>query len=134
MHIHVPDLFEEAGLLPAGSSDTDIHYHHVGRYVVFDLDGPLALSWAAEELRVEVNRLLDDGRKNLILDLADVPYADSAGVGALVLARTMIHNAGGRLVLVSANRHVVDVLKRTRLEELFTFRTDTAFATQPGQC
>lgn len=96
--------------------------------MVFDLDGPLALPWIADELIAEVHHMLDGGRKKLIIDLADVPYADSAGVGALMSARKLIQRAGGRLVLVATGRRVLDMLKRLRLANLFAFRNDKTFA------
>jgi anti-sigma B factor antagonist len=127
MHIHVPASFERLALMPSGSYETDLHFNHVGSYVVFDLDGPLAMPWVADELRDDIQQMLEGGRKNLIIDLADVPYADSAGVGALVAARIMIREAGGKLVLVAAGRRVVEMLKRMRLDGLFTFRPDRNF-------
>ncbi len=128
IHIRVPTDFERSAHLTSGSSDTDLYFHHAGTYVVFDLDGPLALPWIADELLTEVHHMLDGGRKKLIIDLADVPYADSAGVGALMSVRNLIQGVGGRLVLVSAGRRVLDMLKRLRLANLFTFRNDKTFA------
>lgn len=128
IHIHVPSSFKNSAHLSSGSSDTDLHFHHAGTYVVFDLDGPLALPWIADELIAEVHHMLDGGRKKLIIDLADVPYADSAGVGALMSARKLIQRAGGRLVLVATGRRVLDMLKRLRLANLFAFRNDKTFA------
>lgn len=96
--------------------------------MVFDLNGPLALGWVADELCHEVRAMLDGGRKDLIIDLADVAYADSAGIGALVAARTLIQQAGGKLVLLSAQRRVREMLKRMRLDTLFTFSDDEDFA------
>jgi anti-sigma B factor antagonist len=130
MHIHVPASFDRSAIMLAGNYDTDLHFTHVGSYVVFDLDGPLAMPWVADELREDVHQMLDGGRKDLIIDLADVPYADSAGVGALVATRALIQGAGGRLVLVSAGRRVVDMLKRMRLDDLFIFSKDKTFASK----
>src|SRR5207253_129953 len=104
--IHVPASFESSLNLPKGSSKTVLHFHHVGGFIVFDLDGPLAMPWVADELLAVVQQMLDNGTKNLVIDLADVPYADSAGVGALMAARTLIEGTGGNLVLVQAARPI----------------------------
>ena len=128
MHIEAPTRLEGSGYQPRTASGTDLHFGHRGGYVVFDLDGPLAMRWVADELAEEVRRMIADGRKNLILDLADVTYADSAGIGALVAARSLIAKAGGKLVLLSVQRRVREMLKRMRLEPFFAFSDDPQFA------
>ena len=127
MHINVPTAFEGTVYRSAAGTGTDITFRHRGGYVVFDLDGPLALGWVADELSHEVRAMLEGGRKDLIIDLTDVTYADSAGIGALVVARTLIEMAGGKLVLLSAQRRVREMLKRMRLEPYFTFSDDPDF-------
>jgi anti-sigma B factor antagonist len=126
MHIHPPEGYAGTAQGVWGGG-TDITFRHVGSYVVFDIDGPLAARWVTDELCAEVHHMLDAGRKNLILDLSDVPMADSAGIGALVAVRTLIHGAEGNLVLFSAQRRVREVLKRTRLDSFFTFSDDPTF-------
>ncbi len=128
MHIHVPAEFERSLRASAGASGTDIHFRHMGHYIIFDIDGPLALAWVADELRAEVHAMLDAGRRDLILDLADVPYVDSAGIGALVAMRTLIQGAGGKMVLLSAPRRVLEMMKRLHLEKVFTFSDDPTLA------
>lgn len=127
MHINPPEGYaatlESAGI----TRGTDIYFRHAGSYVVFDIDGPLAGRWVSDEICAEVHHMLDAGRKNLILDLADVPLADSAGIGALVAVHTLIAGAGGNLVLVSTDRRVRDLLRRMRLEPIFTFSEDRTF-------
>lgn len=127
MHIHVPESYAMMQRT-WDRKGTDITFRHAGNFVVFDIDGPLATRWVADELRAEVHHLLDTGRKNLILDLSGVPIADSAGVGALVAIRALIQGAGGQLVLVSAQRRVRDLLQRVRLDALFNFSDDPSFA------
>jgi anti-sigma B factor antagonist len=126
MHIHVPAEFQRSLRASAGASGTDLHFRHAGHYVIFDIDGPLALSWVGDELRAEVHAMLDAGRRDPILDMADVPYVDSAGIGALVAVRTLILGAGGKLVLLSVPRRVYELLKRMHLENVFTFSDDSA--------
>ncbi|HET7840239.1 MAG TPA: STAS domain-containing protein [Terriglobia bacterium] len=127
MHIHVPAEYERA-LRVSGRSGTDVHFRHAGHFVIFDVDGPLALPYVADELREEVHAMLDGGRRDLVLDLSDVPYADSAGIGALVAVRTLIMGAGGKLVLLSAPRRILDSLRRMHLERIFNFSDDSTLA------
>lgn len=128
MHIEVPPTFEGTVYRSGAGSGADLTFRHRGGYVVFDLNGPLALRWVADELCHEVHAMLDGGRTNLIIDLADVPYADSAGIGALVAARMLIQGAGGKLLLLAPQRRVREMLKRMRLDSFFTFSEDEDFA------
>jgi anti-anti-sigma factor len=128
MHIHVPAEYERTSANSHGISGTNLSFRHVGSYFVLDVDGPLATRWVGDELRAEVRHVLEAGRKNLILDLSDAPVADSAGVGALVAVREMIRAAGGKLVIYSAQRRVLEMLKRLRLDPFFTFSDDPTFA------
>jgi anti-sigma B factor antagonist len=128
MHIHTPTGYEMAVALSSGGSGTDLQFRHAGGYVVFDINGPLALRWVAEELCHDVRQMIERGRKNLILDMADVPMVDSAGVGALAAVRNLIEAAGGKLVLLSAQQRVLEMLKRLRLDPFFTFSDDSTFA------
>jgi anti-anti-sigma factor len=129
MYIHPPEGY--AGMVQGvwgGGGGTDITFRYEGSYVVFDIDGPLATGWVADELRAEVQQMLEARRKNLILDLSDAPMADSAGIGALVAIRTTILAAGGRLVIFSPQRRVREVLERMQLVPFFTFSDDPTFA------
>lgn len=127
MHIQIPAEFERS-LRASGREGTDLYFRHAGHFVIFDVDGPLALPWVADELRADVHDMLDGGRRDLVLDLSDVPYADSAGVGALVAVRTLIIGAGGKLVLLSAPRRLLDLLRRMHLDRLFNFSDDPTLA------
>ncbi len=127
MHIQVPAEFERS-LRASGREGTDLLFRHSGHFVIFDVNGPLALPWVADELRGEVHAMLDGGRRDLVLDLSDVPYADSAGIGALVAVRTLIAGAGGKLVLLSAPRRMLDLLKRMHLDRMFNFSDDSTLA------
>jgi anti-anti-sigma factor len=125
MHIEVPSVYERTGY--SDERGCELNFGHRGGYVVFDLDGPLVMRWVADELCQEVRAMLEGGRKDLIIDLTDVPYTDSAGIGALVAANSLIQRAGGKLVLLSAQRRVLEMLKRMRLEPYFTFSDDPEF-------
>jgi anti-anti-sigma factor len=65
-----------------------------------------------------------DAAKLLIVDLADVPYIDSAGIGCLVGAHVSRENAGRKLIVAGASERIVNALKATRVEHLFQFAPD----------
>ncbi len=60
----------------------------------------------------------------LILDMSDVPYIDSAGIGCLVGAHVSRENAGRKLIVAAAGERLVNALKVTRVDQLFTFASD----------
>lgn len=128
MDIQVPVSYELAAQIPAADSSADIHFRHAGTYIVFDIEGPVTFRWVADELCYEVRRLIADGRKHLVIDLAGVPFVDSAGIGALAAAQNLIKSAGGKLVLLSAPRRVLDMFSRLRLSKFFTFSNDRTLA------
>ena len=70
----------------------------------------------------------NDQSNLLIVDVADVPYIDSAGIGCLVGAHVSRENAGRKLVVVGASERLVNSLKATKVDQLFTFATTVADA------
>ena len=62
-----------------------------------------------------------DQSKLLIVDVADVPYIDSAGIGCLVGAHVSRENAGRKLIVVGASERLLNTLKATKVDQLFTF-------------
>jgi anti-anti-sigma factor len=121
MHTHLSLGLDEAMLQPVAGSGARISVRRAGKFVVLDVDGPLELRSASEELRRDVSAQLNAGARNFAINLAESPYADSAGVGALLAARNSIHTAGGRLVLLSPQQRVLDMLKRLRVDRIFEF-------------
>jgi anti-anti-sigma factor len=128
MHIQVPVSYELAAHIPSAESAADIHFRHAGPYVVFEIDGPVTFRWVADELCAEARRIIHDGRKNLVIDLANVPVVDSAGIGALAATLNLIKSAGGKLVLLSTPKRVLDTFRRLRLNKFFTFSNDRTLA------
>lgn len=75
-------------------------------------------------LRDAVRKLVADGKKKIILNLAEVDYIDSSGVGELVGSFTTVRNAGGELKLLNLSQKVHDVLHVTKLYTVFDIRDD----------
>jgi len=77
-----------------------------------------------------IRRLLQQGRRKILLNLQDVSYIDSSGIGELVGAFTSVQSQSGQLKLLNPVAKVVNVLRLTRLDHLFPVETDEAAAIQ----
>jgi anti-sigma B factor antagonist len=88
-----------------------------GTDVVLRIHGPLLLG-NFFPLQTEVRA---DSSNLLIIDVADMPYVDSAGIGCLVGAHVSREHSGRKLVIVGANERLLTALKVTKVDQLFTF-------------
>jgi anti-sigma B factor antagonist len=94
---------------------------------VVQINGRIELGEGSSAVREVVRDLIAKGRKQILLNLADVDYIDSAGLGALVSAFTSVRNEGGELKLVYLTKKVEDLLQMTRLYTVFeVFDDETA--------
>ena len=91
----------------------------VGRVVVLDVSGRITLGEGNVMLREIVSDLAEKGNTNIVLNLGEVVYVDSSGVGELVKAHATIRNKGGVLKLANLNKRVHDLLQMTRLSSVF---------------
>jgi anti-sigma B factor antagonist len=96
----------------------------VGHVTVVDVRGRIVLGEEIGELRQAVRNLVAEGRKKIILNLAEVDYIDSSGVGELVGCFTTVRNAGGELKLLKLSQKVHDILNVTKLYTVFDIRDD----------
>ena len=81
-----------------------------GKVTVLDLQGPLALGEGEEAFRHKISELLEEKRSTILLNLGEVEFVDSSGVGALVKCLTSVTRAGGKLKGLRPNPTVVKVL------------------------
>jgi anti-sigma B factor antagonist len=95
---------------------------------VVEVSGRIELGEGSAAIREVVRDLLARGRKKIVLDLADVDYIDSAGLGALVSAFTSVRNEGGDLKLVYLTKKVQDLLQMTKLYTVFEIFDDETAA------
>ena len=95
---------------------------------VIQINGRIELGEGSSAVREVVRDLLAKGRKKILLNLADVDYIDSAGLGALVSAFTSVRNEGGELKLVYLTKKVQDLLQMTRLYTVFDIYDDETAA------
>jgi anti-sigma B factor antagonist len=95
---------------------------------IVDLSGKITLGEGGVALREEVRKLLAEGKKKIVLNLAEVNYIDSSGLGELVSAYTAVKNAGGELKLLNLTSKVRDLLVITKLVTVFDVKDDEASA------
>jgi anti-sigma B factor antagonist len=100
----------------------------VNGVTIVDLSGKITLGEGGMTLREEVRKLLADGSKKIVLNLGDVNYIDSSGLGELVSAYTAVKNAGGELKLLNLTSKVRDLLVITKLVTVFDVKDDEASA------
>ena len=100
----------------------------VDSVTVVDVSGRITLGEACKELRDVIRGELGKGHKNILLNLADVTYIDSSGIGELVSAYTAVSNQGGKLKLLNLTKKVHDLLQITKLYTVFDVHDDEAKA------
>jgi len=93
-----------------------------------DLSGRISLGDGSALLRKTVRDLLEEGRTKIILNLGDVNYIDSSGVGELVSGFTAVRNRGGELKLLNLTKKVNDLLQITKLFTVFDVFNDESTA------
>jgi anti-sigma B factor antagonist len=91
----------------------------VSDVMILDLKGKITLGEGDELLKDKVNSLVNQGRRKIVLNLADVPYLDSAGLGEVVRAYTTVSRQGGSLKLLNLTKRITDLLSITKLLTVF---------------
>lgn len=97
----------------------DITERTVGDVTILDISGKMTLDGGVEALRQAIVQLLEGGRQKLVLNLEDVPYIDSAGLGEVVRTYTTVSKQGGSLKLLNLTRRIEDLLSITKLLTVF---------------
>ena len=95
---------------------------------IVDLSGRITLGEGSVVLRDSIKDLLGKGQKKILLNLGDVSYIDSSGIGELVSAFTSVRNQGGELKLLNLTKKVHDLLQITKLYTVFDIKDDEAVA------
>ncbi len=91
----------------------------VGEVTVLDLHGKILIGEGDDALRDAVTKLVDGGTTKLLLNLADVPYVDSAGLGEIVRCYTTVSRKDGNLKLINLTKKIKDLLSITKLLTVF---------------
>ena len=100
----------------------------VDSVTVVDISGRITLGEGCTQLRELIRDQLSKGNKNILLNLADVTYIDSSGIGELVSAFTTVRSSGGELKLLNLTKKVHDLLQITKLYTVFDVHDDEAKA------
>ena len=100
----------------------------VGTVTIIDVTGKLTQGDADDTLRDKVGSLMNQGRKDVIVNLGDVSYMDSAGLGTLVATFTTVRRQGGELKLLNLTKRLHDLLVITKLSNVFESFDDETLA------
>ena len=105
-----------------------LNTRQVGEVSVVDVAGRITLGEGSSNLREGIRGLLTQGNKKILLNLGEVSYIDSSGIGELVSGFTTVTNSGGDLKLLNLNKRVKDLLQITKLYTVFDVHEDEAGA------
>ena len=100
----------------------------VGDVVVIDVSGRITLGEGSSSLREGIRELMAQGNRKILLNLGEVSYIDSSGIGELVSAFTSVANQGGQLKLLNLTKRVKDLLQITKLYTVFDIYDNEASA------
>ena len=103
-------------------------FREVDEIAVIDFSGSITLGPNTATLRKMVRELVAKGHRKILLNLGEVDYIDSAGLGELVSAHATVQNATGELKLVQPNNRVRDLIQITRLYTVFDVQPNEAAA------
>jgi anti-sigma B factor antagonist len=96
----------------------------VNDIIIVDFSGKITLGEGSALLRRTIKDMIDRGHKKLLINLEDVDYIDSSGIGELVSAYTTVRNSEGELKLLNLTKRVHDLLQITRLFTVFDVQSD----------
>jgi anti-sigma B factor antagonist len=105
-----------------------IDHRKSGPVTVVDLSGKIILGEAANRLWETAKELISQGERNLLFNLAEVPYLDSAGLGAFVKCYNAANDSQGHIKLVNVSGKIRELLRITKLQTLFEIFDDETTA------
>ena len=100
-------------------AELNIKERQVGDVTILDMDGKITIGEGSVALRTAIRRLLEEGKKKILLNLAKVGYIDSSGIGELVSSYTAINKESGELKLLNLTQKLQDLLTITKLLTVF---------------
>lgn len=100
---------------------------------ILDIHGKITIGEGSAEIRNRVRDLLQADRKNILLNLGDVSYVDSSGIGELVSSYTTVTNQGGQLKLLNLTKKLRELLAITKLLTVFDTFDDERKAVESFQ-
>ncbi|HYY96315.1 MAG TPA: STAS domain-containing protein [Pyrinomonadaceae bacterium] len=109
-------------------SELNIRERQAGDVTILDLEGKITIGEGSVSLRTAIRRLIEEGKKKILLNLAGVGYVDSSGIGELVSSYTTINREGGQLKLLKLTQKIKDLLTITKLLTVFDVYDDESEA------
>ena len=100
-------------------AELNITERQAGDVTVLDMSGKITIGEGSVALRTGIRRLLEEGKKKILLNLAGVNYIDSSGIGELVSSYTAINKESGQLKLLNLTQKLQDLLTITKLLTVF---------------
>jgi anti-sigma B factor antagonist len=100
-------------------AELDVKERQAGDITILDLSGDVRIGEGAISLRDSIRSLADQGKKNVLLNLAGVKYMDSTGVGELIANYTTVKRQGGQLKLLNLTDRIQNLLVITKLLTVF---------------
>ncbi len=100
-------------------AELNISERLAGDVTILDLSGKITIGEGSVALRTAIRRMLEEGKKKILLNLAGVGYVDSSGIGELVSSYTAINKDGGQLKLLNLTQKIQDLLTITKLLTVF---------------
>jgi anti-sigma B factor antagonist len=105
-----------------------LNSRQVGDVTIIEAAGRITLGEGTSQLRDAIRDTLTAGHKKVLLNLGEVNYIDSSGIGELVSAFTTVTNQGGQLKLLNLNKRIQDLLQITKLYTVFECHDEEAGA------
>ncbi|HAX41512.1 MAG: STAS domain-containing protein [Bryobacteraceae bacterium] len=105
-----------------------LNTRQIGDVTVIDAAGRITLGEGSTAFREAIKDLVAKGQKKILLNLAEISYIDSSGIGEMVSGFTSVSNAGGQLKLLNLTKRVQDLLQITKLYTVFEVFDDEAVA------
>jgi anti-sigma B factor antagonist len=102
----------------------DLTSREDGDITILTVNGDLVIGEPETTFKKTITRLLEEGRVNLLVDLSNVGFLDSSGLGALVRALTQSQKEGGQTKLLNAGPQVRKLLQMTKLDSVFEIHSD----------
>ena len=109
-------------------AELNISERQAGDVTVLDLSGKITIGEGSVSLRSAIRRLIEEGKKKILLNLAQVSYVDSSGIGELVSSYTTIGRENGQLKLLNLTQKIQDLLAITKLLTVFDVYDEEATA------
>ena len=128
MQTHAEASLDGYGPFVAPGPECSVVDRKIRNVSIIDLTGPLVRELPVHAFRDQIRELLDQDTRDFAIDLAEVPYADSYGLGGLATAYNLVCQAGGRIKFFAARERLGRTLHRLRLDTLLDLSDDEASA------